>query len=100
MGRHSRGLHEERPELSAGHVEAEVRALHIAIERADRRADRDFAAFDEADIVVPQGEPTRSALVPELQVRDPAPGAVLAGESDRKSTPLNSSHRPISYALF
>src|SRR5439155_20803762 len=54
--------------------------------RADRRADRDFAAFDKANIVVPQGEPTRPALVPELQVRDPAPGAVLAGErADRRN---------------
>src|SRR5207244_4326506 len=65
--------------------EAEVRALHVAIECADRRADGDFAAFDEADIVVPEGEPARSALVPELQIRDPSLGAVLAGErADRR----------------
>src|SRR2546427_706428 len=69
---------------AAGHVESEARPLHVAVQCADRRPDRNLPPLDEPDVVVPERESARSGLVPQLQVRNPPFASVLAGErSDR-----------------
>src|SRR5512136_1321800 len=73
-------LHNQGAELAAAHLEPEVRALHEAVDGPDRLADGHPPLLHKGRVLVPEGHPTETAVVSQLEVHHTPARAVLAGE--------------------